>query len=162
MTAVDPIPQPCPCGSGRGFAECCGPYLAGRAFAPTAEALMRSRYSAYVESNEGYLVRTWHPRTRPDDASPEPGLRWLGLEVRHTRGGGVDDDAGTVEFAARFEIRGKPGLLHETSRFVKEHGHWFYLDGKTGGKLSARSQKTGRNAPCPCGSGRKYKLCCGR
>lgn len=99
--------------------------------APTAEALMRSRYSAFVLGERDYLLATWHPDTRPGslDADP-PGLRWLGLDVRrHTV---QDDTHATVEFVARSKLSGRAHRLHETSRFVREDGRWYYLDGDTG------------------------------
>jgi SEC-C motif-containing protein len=90
---------------------------------------MRSRYSAYVKLLPTYLLRTWDPRTRPEDLTFEPGLRWTGLEVLGTEAGGEMDQFGTVEFLARHEIAGTPGALHEVSRFVRVDGRWAYLDG---------------------------------
>lgn len=89
---------------------------------------MRSRYSAYVHDLREYLLATWHPDTRPAELPPpEPGLRWLGLEVR--RSSMQDADHGTVEFVARSKLGGRAHRMHETSRFVREHGRWYYLDG---------------------------------
>ena len=124
-------PVPCPCGSGAAIIDCCGRYHAGPLHlqAPSAEALMRSRYSAYVLGLADYLLATWHPSTRPShiDADP-PGLRWLGLEVRHHTV--HDAEHATVEFVARHKLGGHAQRLHETSRFVREDGgRWFYLDG---------------------------------
>lgn len=118
---------PCPCGSNAGYERCCGPFHAGAA-APTAEALMRSRYSAYVLALHDYLLATWHPSTRPADlGADEPGLKWLGLEVkRHEQ---KDDTHATVEFVARSKLGGRAHRLHETSRFVLEEGRWYYVDG---------------------------------
>ena len=119
----------CPCGSGRPLAECCGPYLAGSALPPDAEALMRSRYSAYVLGNAAYLLATWHPDTRPAslDLDEGPPTKWLGLAVkRHEHGG---DGRAVVEFVARYKIGGRAHRLHESSRFVHENGRWLYLDG---------------------------------
>lgn len=120
----------CPCGSLRPYAACCGPWHAGpqRLLAPTAEALMRSRYSAFVLDRLDYLLDTWHTSTRPAslDANP-PGLKWLGLTVkRHTL---EDDIHASVEFVARSRLQGKAHRLHETSRFVRQDGHWYYVDG---------------------------------
>ncbi len=117
----------CHCGSGKAFAACCEPYLSGQALAPTAEALMRSRYSAYVCSNEAYLQNTWDERTRPREklSHDEPTL-WLGLEVRQHQSQG---DQATVEFVARYKIAGKAHRLHEISRFVRHQGQWYYVDG---------------------------------
>ena len=128
-------PDACPCGSALPLSACCGRYHTGPAQlqAPTAEALMRSRYSAYVLGLTGYLLATWHASTRPGsiDADP-PGLKWLGLDVR----GHQTQDAthATVEFVARSKLAGRARRLHERSRFVREDGRWFYVDGKVGGE----------------------------
>ena len=122
------VPASCPCGSGRTYAECCGPFHDGEG-APTAEALMRSRYSAYVLQLEPYLLDTWHAGTRPPSLDLDQGetTRWLGLEIRrHQRTG---PDSATVEFVARYKIGGRACRLHEISRFVLEDGHWHYVDG---------------------------------
>ena len=119
----------CPCGSALPYAGCCGRYHAGPLHlgAPDAEALMRSRYCAYVLGLESYLLATWHPDTRPERIDLDPGLRWLGLEVRrHDR---QDADHATVEFVARSKQAGRAHRLHETSRFVRVDGRWVYLDG---------------------------------
>ncbi len=125
-----PPGAPCPCGSGARLEACCGRYHAGPQHlqAPTAEALMRSRYSAFVAGLADYLLATWHPSTRPPALAPdEAGLKWLGLEVkRHTI---VDADHATVEFVARSKLGGRAHRLHELSRFVREDGHWYYVDG---------------------------------
>lgn len=128
------IPQTadCPCGSGARYAACCGRYHAGELHlaAPTPEALMRSRYSAFVAEDAAYLLATWHPSTRPDVLEFETGLRWLGLDVRAASQ--QDADHGRVEFVARSKLGGRASRLHETSRFVREGGRWFYLDGEFG------------------------------
>ncbi len=91
---------------------------------------MRARYSAYVHHDEGFLLQSWHPDTRPDSVSFVPGLRWLGLDIVEIGGGTSIDDEGTVEFRARFALRGaEPAELHERSRFVRVAGHWQYVDG---------------------------------
>ena len=124
----------CPCrpaASPRSHAECCGRYHAGPQYlqAPDAEALMRSRYSAYVDLTD-YLLATWHPGTRPPRLEPSPvGLRWLGLDVR--RHLSQDADHATVEFVARHKEGGRARRMHELSRFVREDGRWYYLDGDT-------------------------------
>jgi SEC-C motif-containing protein len=125
----------CPCGrvDDRGrplaFDRCCGRYLADFAGtpAPDAEALMRSRYSAFVREDAGYLLATWHASSRPPDIGFEPGLKWLGLEVREHRA--VDASHAEVEFVARSRLAGRGHRLHERSRFVCEDGRWFYVDG---------------------------------
>lgn len=118
----------CPCGSGARLDECCGQYLAGTP-APSAERLMRSRYSAYVLGLRDYLLATWHPSTRPAQLdADDPGLKWLGLEVRRHVVHGADH--ASVEFVARSKLGGRAHRLHETSRFVREAGgRWLYLDG---------------------------------
>lgn len=121
---------PCPCGLPAAYADCCGRYHAGPLHlqAPDAERLMRSRYAAYVLDALDYLRATWHPDTRPAELAPNPpGLKWLGLEVRGTTQS--DEHHATVEFVARSRIGGRAHRLHETSRFVRESGRWFYVDG---------------------------------
>lgn len=130
MEAPDPK-QPCPCGSGEPLGRCCGRYLdpADGADAPSAEALMRSRYVAYALGDEAYLLATWHPSTRPAalelDTVPRP--RWLGLTIRRHEMSG--EGRAVVEFVARYKVGGRAFKLHETSRFVREHDRWFYVDG---------------------------------
>ena len=120
--------DPCPCGTGREYAACCGLLHDGEQ-AATAEELMRARYSAFVRGRDAYLFRSWHPRTRPDDVSPPGGLRWTGLRVLRTVDGGTGDESGVVEFAASYETASGPGVLHETSRFERRRGVWVYVDG---------------------------------
>jgi len=120
---------PCLCGSGQPHDRCCAPHLSGETTPASAEALMRSRYSAYVMGNEAYLVATWHPATRPAslDLSEEPRPKWLGLAIKGS--GSQDADHAWVEFVARYKIGGRAHRLHETSRFERIDGRWFYLDG---------------------------------
>ena len=121
-------PVACPCSSERTYAACCGRFHAGEA-APTAEALMRSRYSAYVLGLVDYLRATWHPATRPAALDVDGATRWLGLEVRRHEPTGPD--TALVEFVARYRIGGAPAVrLHEISRFVREGGRWFYVEGE--------------------------------
>ena len=127
------LPVDCPCGSARPYVACCARWHTGpqHLLAPDAEALMRSRYSAYVLDLRAYLLDTWHPSTRPAALSPpEPGLKWLGLQVRRH----MPQDAAhaTVEFVARSKLAGRAHRLHETSRFVREDGRWYYFDGEVG------------------------------
>ncbi|MGY0556440.1 MULTISPECIES: YchJ family protein [unclassified Lysobacter] len=125
------MPQSCPCNPSVAYATCCQPLHEGRAPAATAEALMRSRYSAYVLGLRDYLLATWHPDTRPAslDLDDTPGLRWLGLDVkRHADAG---DGSAVVEFVARYKVGSAPAVrLHEVSRFACVDGRWFYLDGE--------------------------------
>lgn len=119
--------SPCPCGRAD-YAACCGRYHGGIA-APDAESLMRSRYSAFVVGLPHYLLATWHPSTRPSTLELDLGVRWLGLDIKKAAGTG-DADHATVEFVARSRHGGGPAhRLHELSRFVREDGRWFYLDG---------------------------------
>jgi SEC-C motif domain protein len=129
---TDPAAQACPCGSGASYARCCGPLHEG-AEARDAEALMRSRYSAYVLEKPDYLQRSWHASTRPAQLSTDDdaiaGTTWLGLSVKSHRVTGAD--TAEVEFVARFRIGGASAQrMHERSRFVREDGHWYYLDGE--------------------------------
>src|ERR671926_88252 len=115
----------CPCGTGLPYAECCGRLHDGTAAAATAEQLMRSRYSAFAVGDADHLLATWHPSTRPGRLRLDPAVRWTGLEVLATTGGALLDTEGTVEFRAHSDA----GSRHERSRFVREDGRWFYLDG---------------------------------
>lgn len=155
----------CPCGSGHDFDACCGPYIAGDKPAPTAEALMRSRYSAYTMGNVAYLQSTLAEAVPDDEQLSEEEIKavtWQGLEIRATEGGGENDNTGTVEFVARYKAQGEQHVFHERSRFGREDGRWVYIDGVINPKSApVTSTKVGRNEPCPCGSGKKYKKCCG-
>ena len=119
----------CPCGTGLPYGECCGLLHEGRARAATAEQLMRSRYSAFVSGDAGYLLRTWHRTTRPRTLDLDPDVRWTGLDVVSTSGGSLLETAGTVEFRASYAVVKRVGVQHEHSRFVREGGRWTYLDG---------------------------------
>jgi SEC-C motif domain protein len=123
------MPRPCPCGTGLPLAGCCGRLHDGTAPAATAEQLMRSRYSAFVLGDAGYLLTTWHPTTRPRSLDLDPDVRWAGLEILRTTGGSMLAAEGTVEFRARYVRAGRAGAQHENSRFVREDGRWYYLDG---------------------------------
>jgi SEC-C motif domain protein len=156
----------CPCGSGAPEAACCGPFLAG-APAPTALALMRSRYTAYVRGAIDYLVATHDEATR--GTIDREGVsrwsretQWLGLEIVATERGGAEDDTGIVEFVASGATRGTPFRQHERSRFRRAGDRWVYVDGKVLAEPARRAATPGRNEPCPCGSGMKYKRCHGR
>ena len=116
----------CPCGLGDDYDACCGRLHAG-APAPTAEALMRSRYSAFAVGDPGYLLRTWHPSARPETLSLDPDVRWTRLAVLETEDGGLFDSAGTVRFRAVYVRDSKRGVMDEKSRFVREDGRWTYV-----------------------------------
>ncbi|MEU9628915.1 YchJ family metal-binding protein [Streptomyces luteogriseus] len=116
----------CPCGLPQAYEACCGRFHSGAAAAPTAEALMRSRYCAFVKGDVAYLLRTWHPRTRPGRLELDPGMGWTGLEVLGTSEGSAFHATGTVEFRASY----RGGSLHELSRFERVDGAWVYVDGE--------------------------------
>ncbi|TNM43264.1 hypothetical protein FHP29_06090 [Nocardioides albidus] len=130
-----PDPQPprrpdCPCGSGQTYDECCRRYHRTPGSAPTAEALMRSRYSANVKGLASYLLHTWHPATQPPSLRLDDRITWTGLEVLATQAGGPDERRGMVEFVARFTRDGVPGSLHEISRFRRQGDTWLYVRGR--------------------------------
>ncbi len=156
----------CPCGSGLKLDECCAPLIAGLP-APTAEALMRARFTAYTQGNVEYLGQTLDAAGR-SEFDPEETARdaasaeWQRLEIRATQDGGKGDDTGTVEFVAHFRLEGTARIHHERAIFVREDGQWKCADGQVDPKEPPRSSvKVGRNEPCPCGSGKKFKKCCG-
>ena len=120
----------CPCESGKPYEHCCQSYIEQTSEAPTAEALMRSRYSAFVLLNEDYLRYSWHPDHCPKNIHLNENTQWLGLKVINTVAGGVNDDTGEVEFVARSKINGKASRLHETSRFSRVNNRWVYIDGE--------------------------------
>ncbi|GAA1949540.1 YchJ family protein [Microbacterium deminutum] len=127
--------QQCPCGSGERFDGCCAPLLRGDEAAPSAERLMRSRYTAFVVGDARYLRETWHPGTRPEALDLDPSLRWSGLEITDVEAGVDGDRRGAVEFRAHWRDGDATGVLAERSRFVRQSGRWWYLDGavsKTG------------------------------
>lgn len=123
---------PCPCGSGRDYAHCCGPCHTGTP-AATAEALMRSRYSAFVRQDAPYLLASRHPDTRPAtlDFNEDPAPKWLGLKIITSQN--TDPDTATVEFIARYRVGGRASRLHEVSRFLRLEGRWVYVDGEVEG-----------------------------
>ncbi len=159
----------CPCNSGNPFELCCEPYLLGRLPAPTAEALMRSRYTAYALCSVDYLYRTSGKRVRKEFDSDgtqhwAKSAEWIGgIEILHTEGGGRDDEKGSIEFIAHYTVKDVPQHHHEKATFAKNDGEWFFIDGEIVGHEPERREtpKIGRNDPCTCGSGRKYKKCCG-
>jgi SEC-C motif domain protein len=152
---------PCPCGSQKELADCCLPYVEGRAFAPTAEALMRSRFTAYSLGRVDYILTTYDPRIvmQQDAAGIADWARrsqfWK-LEILKTEAGGPDDLKGTVHFNATIFENGKVGGINERSNFERLHGKWYYKDGK-----HFPFKAPGPNDVCPCGSGKKYKKCHG-
>ena len=157
----------CPCGSKHDYAECCEPYILGTKQPPTAEALMRSRYTAYTMHVIDYIMETCvnegdridYKQTKEWSEKSD----WLGLNIISVNQGGPIDTEGTVEFEAHYERDRLKDIHHEKARFIKKDGKWFYKDGDLVPKTVIRTgPKVGRNDPCPCGSGRKYKQCCGK
>ena len=120
----------CPCTSGDTFDSCCGPVLSGAIAAPTAVRLMRSRFTAFATGDAAYLLRSWHPTTRPAELDLDAGTRWTRLDILDTVSGGPFDTDGVVEFEAIFRDSGMPGSMRERSRFLRENRIWTYLDGK--------------------------------
>lgn len=158
----------CPCGSNKSFSECCEPYLNGVSSPPTAEALMRARYSAYATANIDFVERTIHSSARAD-FNRESALKWAeqsqwhSLEIRNVIDGKEEDASGSVEFIASYSQKDEEIEHHELAAFRKEAGAWTFVDGRILRQPFHREQpKIGRNDPCPCGSGKKYKKCCGQ
>lgn len=159
--------DPCPCGSRIAYHDCCQPLIKGERPAGTAAALMRARYCAYVKEEVAFIVDTTHPDQR-DQVTAE-GIRrwarnseWRGLTILDTAAGAEGDDSGTVEFVADYFEKGRRQRHHEIAEFRRQEGRWYFYDGQapTPATVVRPAPKVGRNAPCPCGSGRKYKKCC--
>ena len=157
----------CPCGSQKAFAACCEPLLLGTKKAETAEALMRARYTAYTCTNIDFLYATSTDKVRDDFDCDETRRwaalsQWHGLEILKTEDGEPQDDTGTVEFLARYISKDIVCRHHERASFVRQDGEWMFDEGFLINPEPVRreSPKVGRNDPCPCGSGKKYKKCC--
>jgi len=158
----------CPCGSDLSYAECCEPVIKATRQAATAEELMRARYSAYTQVEMDFLQASLHPdHTSGND---DEGARdwaenseWHNLEVVSTKAGGPDDDQGQVEFVATYTHEGQEQSYHEVAEFDRVDGQWYFREGTPGVRkpIVRDEPKIGRNDPCSCGSGRKYKKCCG-
>ncbi|GGW55658.1 YchJ family protein [Vreelandella hamiltonii] len=149
-----PMPESCPCGSTLPLAACCQPFHQGQAVPETPEALMRSRYTAFALNERDYLLATWHATTRPATLPPDPTTQWQSLVI--VSAPQPSRDEGHVHFKATFRESGRWHVLEEASRFVWEEQRWWYVDGKP----TVIRLKPGRNDACPCGSGRKFKVCC--
>lgn len=156
----------CPCNSGSDFAHCCGPFIDGSP-APTALALMRSRFSAFATGKLDHIERTFAKAKRQEFKllatadSPTP-VEWISLKILNTESGGKADDTGVVEFAALYKKNNELQVHMERSNFCREDGEWVYVDGEVRtDDPSSFLGKVGRNDLCPCGSGKKYKKCCG-
>lgn len=151
----------CHCSSGKPFSDCCEPFLSKDTLPDSAEKLMRSRYSAYVTENIDYLIHTTHSTTASDYKKSDlahwaKSSQWQKLEIISTQDGLKTDATGFVEFKAYYQSKGVNTIHHEKSLFMKESDKWFYVNGN-----SPEQAKIKRNTPCPCGSGKKYKKCCG-
>lgn len=157
----------CPCGSGNDYAACCEPIITGKKLAETAEQLMRARYSAHPKVAVDFLYESTHPDNREGydhevTKAWAENSEWKGLEILETVDGGPQDDKGEVEFIARF--RDKDGIHshHERALFKREQQQWLFCEGTMVKAQSRKVTKIGRNDPCHCGSGKKYKKCCGK
>lgn len=157
----------CPCGSEKNYDDCCGVYIKGAEKAPTAESLMRSRYTAYTMCEVEYINETHDPSSRSqldlDEVKDWAGSsKWNGLQIKNVEGGLEEDNRGTVEFIALFDNDAGSHEHHELSEFEKIDGNWYFVEGKVFNQPIMREvPKVGRNEPCPCNSGKKYKKCCG-
>ena len=160
----------CPCTSGLSFDECCGPYLNGQKNVPTAEALLRSRYTAFTKTNIDYIRNTRHPRS--ESAFDEESARkwseesqWQGLEIISIDEPKENATLSKIEFIARYKQNDKEEEHNENAVFVKDtDGRWYFQDGDflRPETFVRKNNKVGRNDPCPCNSGKKFKKCCGR
>jgi len=148
----------CPCQSGVSYECCCGRFISHHALAENAQQLMRSRYTAYVLTKRDYLLNTWHADYRPDELKFDDTIKWLGLDILQYSTQGMD---ALVEFEALLMVDGWVEALHEKSQFVQQQGHWLYTRGEMM-EPTIKHWKPGRNTSCPCGSGLKFKRCCGR
>lgn len=157
----------CPCGSEKPYSECCEPVISGSTPAQTAEQLMRARYSAYVLAQMDFIFASTHPNHRQgyDHAGTKEWAEtaeWLGLEILSTSQGGANDSRGVVEFIARFKESDQLREHHEEGQFKRTDGQWYFTEGSMVRAKPLTVTKIGRNDPCSCGSGIKYKKCCGK
>lgn len=159
----------CPCGSGRDYGDCCEPIIKGTGLANTAEELMRARYTAYVKQEIDFIVDSCEATDGERDIdlkatrSWSEDSTWYGLKILRTEKGTPEDTEGLVEFQATYSRKGLKDVHHETGLFKKIDGKWLYSAGSLKTTTVVREgRKVGRNEPCPCGSGKKYKACCGR
>lgn len=158
----------CPCGLGESLETCCLPIIKGETKAKTAALLMRARYSSYTTGDIDFIVDSTHPDHREDMDVNEikawsSKSEWKGLEIVDTAEGTERDDWGMVEFKAHFALGGQDHVHYERSEFVKIDGDWYFVDGEPiVAQVQRNGAKVGRNEPCPCGSGKKFKKCCGK
>ena len=160
--------EKCPCGSGRTYSECCEPLIQGVRQAATAEELMRARYSAYAKTEVAYILETTHPdvRAQSDERSIRKWSRaaqWHGLEILACTDGGSGDTRGQIEFIAHYSEKGEKKIHREVASFIKDGDTWYFseADPVKPKQYVRPNAKIGRNQPCPCGSGKKHKKCCG-
>ena len=161
----------CPCASGKTLAQCCLPKIQGKSKPATAEELLRARYTAFVTGAVDYIVSTHHSRTSKDLSRTEieqwsKNSEWMGLTIHKKEKGEATDDSGIIEFHVRYQARDKkkPTDHYERSLFEKEGGQWKFVDAEgaeSGTPIRRTEPKIGRNDPCSCGSGKKFKKCCG-
>lgn len=158
----------CICGKGDSLETCCGPALAGKAWPTTAEGLMRARYAAYATGNVDFVIDSHDPATRSEidrkhTEAWSTKSSWLGLEILSTEAGGENDTEGVVEFLARYKLGNVTVPHRERATFRKIDGKWYFIDGQELNAPPVRHEgpRVGRNDPCPCGSGKKHKKCCG-
>lgn len=158
----------CHCGSGKNYNECCEKLIKGKSVAVTAEELMRARYSAFVEHEVDFIMNTVspdQPNAMTKDAVKKwaESTEWKRLEIISTEKGGKDDSTGMVEFKAYSAVENTIQVHHEKAKFIKKGKKWLFEDGEpvSPEQIKREAPKTGRNDPCPCGSGKKYKKCCG-
>ncbi len=169
MSETINLTDKCPCGSGKTYGECCQPLISGKAKAATAEALMRARYTSYVVHAIDFIINTCEKgekiaeidRKATEDWSNKSS--WQGLKILRTENGKENDEEGVVEFEATYSQKGVRDVHHEIAAFKKIDGEWLYTEGMMRPTTVVReTRKVGRNEPCPCGSGKKYKNCCGK
>ncbi|MBQ7881897.1 MAG: YchJ family protein [Treponema sp.] len=159
----------CPCGSKKSYGDCCEPIIKGVRLALTAEELMRARYSAYENHEIDFIIESCDHSEGLNEIDREATRSWSeestwhGLKILRTEKGSEKDSEGVVEFEATYTRKGLRDVHHETGYFKKIDGKWFYSTGTLKTTTVVREgKKIGRNEPCPCGSGKKYKACCGR
>jgi SEC-C motif-containing protein len=158
----------CPCGSQIDLKSCCLPFIQGSKQASTSEELLRSRYTAFTRGDVDFIMSSHHSRTLAEVKREEieewsKNSEWLGLKVVQVEAGRKEDEQGTIVFGAQYRAEGKLHDHWEKSFFEKENGQWKFLDaqGVQVGPVRRTEPKVGRNDPCTCGSGKKYKKCCG-
>ena len=159
----------CHCGKGESFKTCCGPFLAREKKASSADELMRTRYSAFVEGDIDYIMDTHDPDTvgQIDRDSTEAWAKesdWISMEILDTERGEGEDNFGRVDFCATYKLKGSKVEHRESATFRQHNGVWMFTDGEqiSGPPVKREGPKVGRNDPCSCGSGKKFKKCCGK